>query len=332
MFTPPPPAANAFQEPIRLADWVELNILAEEEEVLSVDSVTAELAGEPPDVADDAEFRSPREDPDDPEGESLPAHWNKLENSTADAFRELSSRAGWLQDHYPLRIAGDIAERNHGTATHNVYRFLVLLRARQLYKAALGDNGRVSGFLFEELVKHALGAYIGARSQTQVRFGVAGGTRGDGLPNAVDAAVRELSTRVHEPMGQVPDRSDGDFKADVVTWKPFGDRLPGQLALIGQATISEGDWGQEEPAKRWTYAALPDRPRLIEWLARPVTAVAFPETLSLTPSTTLRGLEFSSIPFDRLRLLKVLGDQELPEDLVEGMRQWGNGVIAEIPR
>ena len=209
--------------------------------------------------------------------------------------------------------------------------FLVLLRARQLYKDALGDDGRLSGFLFEELVKYALGAYIGACPETQVRFGLAGGARGDGLPNAVDQAVRELSARLHEPIGRVPDGSTGDFKADVVAWRPFGDRVSGQLALIGQATISEGDWEQDEPARRWTDR-LRDRPRLIEWVARPVTAVAFPETLSLTSSTTLHGLAFSSIPFDRLRLLTVLRDQELPEDLADGMRQWGNGVIGGIPR
>ena len=329
MFAPPPPADHPLHVPIRLADWVELNLLTEEEEVMSVDSVTAELAGGPPDVADDSETRSPRDDPDDPNGQSLPGHWNTLEDSTTDAFIELSCRAGWLQDRYPVSIAGDTAERNQGAATQNVYRFLVLLRARQLYRGALGDDGSVSGCLFEKLVKYALGAYIGACPENQVRFGLAGGVRGDGLPNALNEAVRELSARLHEPMGQVPDGRTGDFKADVVAWKPFGDRVSGQLALIGQATISEGDWWRDEPARRWT-----DRggPRLIEWRARPVTAVAFPETLSLMLSTTLDGLPFSSIPFDRLRLLKVLRDQELPEELAEGMRQWGNGVIGEIPR
>ena len=331
MFTPPPPAKSPSHEPIRLADWVELNLLTEEEDVMSVDSVKAELAGGPPDVADDSETRSPRENPDDPSGQSLPGYWNILEDATADAFSELSSRAGWLRDRYPVSIAGETAERNQGTATQNVYRFLILLRARQMYRHALGDDGSVSGLLFEELVKHALGAYIGARPENQVRFGVAGGARGDGLPNALDEAVRALSSRLHEPMGEVPSNSTGDFKADVVAWKPFGDRGSGQLTLIGQATITEGDWGQDEPASRW-ICRRPSRPRLIEWVARPVTAVAFPETLSLTSSTTLHGLSFSSIPFDRLRLLEVLRDQELPKELAEGMRQWGDGVIAGIPR
>ena len=331
MFTPPPdaPRTDTARDPIRLADWIELNLLADEESVMSVDSMIAELAACPPDDADDSEVRSPREDPHDPDGPTLPGHWNALEDVTAEALRELARRAGWLGSQYPLRITQDTAEYSEHTGTRNVYRFLVLLRARQLYGNALGDDGGVSGRLFEDLVKCALGSYICTCQENQVRFGPAGGARGDALPVAVADAVRALSVRTHEEMGVVPRGAKGDYRADAIAWKPFGDGMPGQLIVIGQATISEDDWVDKEPAKRWIER---DAGRLIEWFARPVTAVAFPETLSLTSATVLRGLTYSSIPFDRLRLLKVLRDQHLPEDLAEDIRQWGNGVIGGIPR
>ena len=334
MFAPPTRASNADHDRVRLADWIELNLLADEEEFMSMDSVTAELAGGPPDIGDDSEVRSPREDPHDPDGATLPGHWNTLEDGTAGAFRELSWRARWLRAQYPLHVADDMAEFSRTSETQDVYRFLVLLRARQLYENALGDDGCTSGLLFEEVVKYALGSYIGAPPQNQVRFGVAGGSRGDGLPAPVEQAVQDLSARLHEDMGRVPERATGDFRADAIAWKPFGDDISGQLAIIGQATISEGHWERKEPADRWTERQRDNRdtPRLIEWFARPVTAVAFPETLSLTPSSVRRGLALRSIPFDRLRLLTQLRDSQLPAVLTERMKQWGNAVIGEIPR
>ena len=331
MFQPPPIANDILQDPIRLADWVELNLLTGEEFVMSVDSVTAELAGDPPDEAVDSESRSPYDDPQDPNGQLRLGYWNVAEDHTVDAFAELASRAGWLEDRYPVNVGGDTVQLNQDTVTCDIYRFLVLLRARQLYRNALGDDGQVSGLLFEELVKYALGAYVGVQPTDRVRFGVAGGSRGDGLPNRLECAVQELSRRMHEPLGQVPSGRTGDYKADAVVWKPFGDRNPGQFALIGQATMTEGDWENDEPASRW-IDKQPGDSRLINFLARPMSAVAFPETLSLTPRTTLEGMSFSSIPFDRLRLLSVLHDQLLPFRLTERMRRWEDTVIRSIPK
>ena len=212
-----------------------------------------------------------------------------------------------------------------------VCKFLTLLRARQLYHGALDDDGSESGLLFEDLVKHALGAYVGSSLEHRVRFGIAGGSRGDDLPPPLAEAVEELSRRMSEKSGQVFRNDRGDFKADVVTWKPLGDERPGQLVLIGQATISEGDWMREEPANRWTDREPPDQ-RLIRFFARPLTAVAFPETLSLTPSDTLDGLAFSSVPFDRLRLLSLLSDNDLPTDLREQIKDWSRGLRDKLPQ
>ncbi|MCE2501103.1 MAG: hypothetical protein J4G13_09590 [Dehalococcoidia bacterium] len=331
MFALPPPGDDTSQDRIRLADWIEINLLSREEEIMSVDSVTAELSGDPPDDADDSEFRSPSEDPANPNGQLRPGFWIVSEDSTVDAFGELSRRAGWLRDQYPVNVGHDSAQLNDSAASQDIYRFLVLLRARQLYPNALEDDGEVSGLLFEELTKWAFGAYVGARPDSQVRFGVAGGSRGDGLPQPLAQAVQELGRRTREPTGQVPTAGVGDYKADAVVWKPFGDQVPGQLALIGQATITEGDWEEEEIPARWTDRN-PRQSRLINWRARPVTAVAFPETLDLTPRARLEGMQMPGIPFDRLRLLSVLDGQIFPPQLTEQMRQWGDDMVNRIPK
>ena len=332
MFAPPDLGDKPSEDSIRLADWVELNLLMDEESSVSVTSVADELTRIPPDDSRDSERGSEYEDSQGTDnGEMRIGFRDMAEEKAEAAFLELSTRSGWLKDRYPIELYGDSALLHQDVAAQEVYQFLILLRARQLYQGALDDDGSESGLLFEDLVKHALGAYVGSRLEHRVRFGVAGGSRGDGLPQPLIEAVQKLSTRMFEKSGQVFGNEQGDFKADAVAWKPFGDERPGQLALIGQATISEGDWMRDEPANRWTDRKPPDE-RLIRFFARPLTAVAFPETLSLTSPDTLDGLTFSSVPFDRLRLLSVLSDDDLPSDLRERMKEWGREMRGRLRR
>ena len=325
MFPLPPLDGESFHEPIRLADWVEFNLLLGQEPSVSVTDVTDELAEIPPDDSDDSERRFAA---DLPTGQGF---WEAAEGRAEDAFRELAQRALWLGSHYPLTIDGDTALLNSEAVARGAYGFLVLLRARQMYEDDLGDDGEDSGTLFEDLVKHALGAYVATDVAHRLRFGVAGGTRGDGLPDSLPEAVKELRRRLHEAPGEVPKSAQGDYKGDVVVWKPFGDQRPGQLVLVGQATISEGDWMREEIPNRWTDRRPPER-RLIDFLARPVTAVAFAETLSLTRPDALKGLAstFSGIPFDRLRLLTVLSDDDLPSSLRASMGEWVSATMERL--
>ena len=151
------------------------------------------------------------------------------------------------------------------------------------------------------------------------------------MPLPLKEAVHELGFRMSEEVGMVPDSGEADYRADAIAWRPFGDRRAGQLVLIGQAKISEGAWLDNEPANRWTDKA-PEQDRLIRFVARPVTAVGFPETLSLTKQETLVGANFSSIPFDRLRLLSAVQSEELPKQIRERMRDWGQSMKERLPR
>ena len=311
MFAPPQLAEDYLHDPIRLGDWVEINLLLEEEASVSVTGVADELADIPPDDSSVSERKA--------------LSWEAAEQRAEDVFGELSQRENWLGDRYPVELDGDVALLRQQVEARDCYRFLVLLRARQLYEDALGDDGEEAGLLFEDLVKHALGAYVGARSGHCVRFGVAGGSRGDRLPLPLSEAIQDLSRRMLEKPGEISGPGHDDYKADAIAWSAFGDRRPGQLVLIGQATISEDEWKRKQPASKWTTVE-PGAMRLVDFVARPLTAVAFPETLSLTSSAELHGLPFSSVPFDRLRLLSVLSDGNLPADLRERMKGWGRGM------
>lgn len=328
MFDVPQQVTDSAHDSIRLADWVELNLLMKEEAVMSVVQVTDELASIPPDDSRDSEQRLSY-GPLDEDSEERLGFWEAAEDSAVAGFRELHDRAIWLEDAYPLEVDGETAILTLNGPTHDVYRFLILLRARQLYAGALDDDAEVSGRIFESLVKHALGTY--ADTEHRLRFGVAGGHRGSGLPDALCDAVEVVRHLMREERGSVPASATGDYEADAIVWKPFGDKLPGQLVMIGQATISEGEWTKKEVARRWTERDPPDT-RLVHFLARPVTAVAFPETLSLTSSGTLKGLVFSSIPFDRLRLLSLLRDDSLPNSLRTEMNLWTRDISERLPR
>ena len=326
MYAPPSLSHDPSHDPIRLADWVELNLITEEEATVSVTSIAEELGDLPPDDADESEQRSEQDDGyfrDD--RQSRKGFWDEAENKAEAAFMELAGRASSLGDCYPLDIDGDAALLDESKRTVDIYRFLVLLRARHLYPNALGDDGEESGFLFEDIVTHAIGAYLGVGIKHRVRFGVAKGSRGGGLPLDVEDAIEQLSGLMSEEPGTVPASAEADYRADALAWKPFGDGRGGQIILIGQAKISEGKWLQSEPANRWTDRK-PSQARLIQFVARPTTLVAFPETLSLTNSETISGANFSSIPFDRLRLLKALCCEDLPVNLLQRMEDWGQKI------
>ena len=330
MYAVPSAGHDPSHDPIRLADWVELNLLTGEETSVSVTSVADELGDIPPDDSNQSEQRSDQDDePVRDDGQARKGYWDDAERKAEEAFGELGSRSQSLGSCYPITLVGDAALMEDSSGMIEVYRFLVLLRARHLYSEALDDDGEESGFLFEEFVTEALGAYLNTGPDHRVRFGVAKNSRGGGLPLSAKEAVEELSWRMHEDPGMVPDDASGDYRADAITWKPFRDGIPGQLVLIAQAKISEGEWMDHEPANRWTDKRPPEN-RLVRWVARPLTAVAFPETLSLTKREILGGSNFSSIPFDRLRLLSAIHTKPLPEDLLQRMRIWSSTIVSKL--
>ena len=319
MFALPPDRVDEHVRYVRLADWIEINLLLGEESVISIANLQAELTADPPDSADDSEKRE--------------QFWDAAESLADDAFAELVQRAQWFTSSYPIVVEGEAATLRTLTSHLELWRFVALLRARHLYPNALDDDGSESGQLFEELVCFALGAYTGSRSDHSVRFGPAGGDRGDSFPRLLPDAIRELCARMGEQVGTLPKASGGDYGADVFVWLPFGDRHPGQLVLIGQATISEGKWTSKQPARRWTDSKTGPE-RLIDFVARPVTAVAFVETLSSTSDDILRGLPqtFSSIPFDRLRLLSTLRSAEVPAAFLKRVTQWVERISRNVPQ
>lgn len=297
---------------IWVADWMELELLCG----LSTSVSLTEVA----DVLRDDPFEGGADASDD-QAEIGRASWEAADALATAALAELRDRAAWLEDRYPLTILPDFVSLREDSLELPIYRFLSLVRARHLYSSvrALPDPGQE----FEELVKYAVGSYVGGQV---VRFGPgATGERGDGLPRVLWDAVVELARRMHESANSIRDEGQGDYKVDVIAWKPFGDELPGQVVVLCQSTISQDEWITKLPAKRWVER------RLVHFLANPIQAVAFPETLSVTSNEELRGSNFQAIPFDRLRILGAMDVTMVPESLTERLDDWCSVARGGIP-
>ena len=322
MYVPPARARVDREAPIRVADWIEVNLLTAEEPLLSVTSVAQAMAADPPDQSAQSEHRNDySESPEDAGPAQQERGYWQAANAIAElAFEELRDRAAMFSDRYPILSDGEIAEPNSSFDSPEIATFLSLLRSRHLYEEALQDDGTVAGELFEELLPYALQSFIDTPDQCAVRFGIAGGSRGGGLPAEAKSALDMLADRMNEAQGSLENmRTDVDMGGDAIAWRPFPDCEPGQLTVVGQATISEGKWDRKKPSPKW------DSRRLIGFLARPTIAVGFVETISLNESVVLRAQgdpEYVSIPLDRLRLMFLLRDSYLPAALHERMRIW----------
>ena len=147
MYARPSQAPTSFEEPIQIADWIELNVLTNEEPSVSVADVTATIAADPPDDSTTSEHRL-----DYPDGlEDLgppdlnPGYWQQAEHKAELAFAELRQRSKWFGARYPLIVGGETAAASSCFDSDAVASFLTLLRSRHLYQTSLHRNTRQRG-------------------------------------------------------------------------------------------------------------------------------------------------------------------------------------------
>ncbi len=329
MYARPSRATTSSEETIQIADWIELNVLTEEESAVSLAEVTAMIAADPPDDSTTSEHRldypAGLEDLD--RADMSPGYWEQAENTAESAFLELRQRSEWFGARYPLTVNGESATASSCFDSGAIASFLTLLRSRHLYHHALGDDGEVAGELFEELLPHVLRGYLGTNRDSSIRFGVSGGSRGSELPLQTDDALDELSRRMHEPRGNLTGLPNGrDYGGDGIAWKALGDSHPGKLVAIGQATISQQEWPKKHPSPKWKSGAL------IKFLTQPTIVIAFVESISLITKAERDGLpeEFSALPFDRFRILYILRDRDLPSSLRKRMENWTGQMLERL--
>ena len=300
-------------EAIVLADWIEIEALLGGGQVL-LEEIAELMYSEPDDFSSDNDTGASRD---------------KQYESTESAFIELQNRSRWLREFYPMTVESDAVWISKNSPCYRLYSFLVGLRARQIYGGGSFEDPQEPSAIFEEIVTEAARQYVCGASDHRARFGVANhinrrAYRGDGLPRKFPAAVASLAQRLHEE-GISAIQGEGDGGIDAIGWHSFGDRRPGQLVFLVQATIGEGDWRMKPVPDEWRMGSY------IDFVAEPLTGSAFVESLSMYDDTILRGSS-CGIPLDRLRIVSLISDSDLAEEWIHRMETWTHWLTERLPQ
>ncbi len=215
------PLPPSLKDVIKLADWLELYALSSADRNGSGGDLERQLSRSSAFEEDDR--RRPRE---------------RLEETVAKVFAELSLRATAAGMAYPFSVDGSVLQARRYWRTRSSYLFCLCL-------SYFGDGRKAAEEvyprrMFEVLCTHVAGRYIGGMG---VRFGSP--RTGAEIPASFHQAVDDLcQNRIREgqgfPKGQRAHWAK-DYGLDVVAWRDAPDQLPGKLLLFG-ACASGGDW------------------------------------------------------------------------------------------
>lgn len=317
-----PPSAH------QLADWVELRLVVDDVESVSLadlhDVLRDPLMDEPPDdfdkfdldeatVGAEAALRSRLH-----EQESLSLSVTDL--VVNGAMQQLLTRATGMKEHSPYTVSSECVRRTFA-GTDLVQRFLTLLAARLHYHVNEDLPPQLPAILFERLVAVALKNMLG----TSKRFGWP--YRDDGIEGNFPEAVARLAELMDERRGNSYSVSPStkDQGLDVAAWRSFGDGMPYQAVLLCQCGI-----GKDLEDKNISTAVWSD---IIAFSNTPLTALAFPIHIEEWSSEKRFELSRKSgVLLDRIRLSSLVKDEQLPAELREDIAQWCNGAVEKIPR
>jgi hypothetical protein len=171
--------------------------------------------------------------------------------------------------------------------------------------------------LFENLSEIAARQYVSGES---VRFGF---PRRE-IPAGFREALAMICTRLGE--GRVADISDASRRAkddglDIVAWRPFPDRRPGQFIMFGQcaATSKWRDKTNELLPGAFTNLHLCEQLHV-----DPVKGFFTPFRLPV--DRWREGSTYGGILFDRCRISFLTNDQDPPSGLVD----WCEATVQEL--
>jgi len=291
------------------------------------------LASEPPEVhADWLEWRALSEGyvswadhqrdlgiGGDDEGEDVEVEADSFEMLIDDVAAELTERvaACGRGDRYPFNVSPEGLVRNPGDSVR-VYDFLLLLSLFGRESESTVSRGER---LFEDLCAEALGAYLGRpRDGITARvFGFPRRIGPKGFAPAVDQLCRDMGEGIQHC--ETPRASQQkDAHLDLVAWRGFPDRKPGQLMAFGQCATG-GNWFQKIHELRpdaWCRLWLEKTP-----LVTPVGSLFVPHRIER--DRWREASAYGGIVFDRCRISWLVPD--IPEELESAIHDWVGGVL-----
>jgi len=274
------------KDPIKVADWAELNALYSRTRQLSLEAVGSEIDIEGTLYEEPVEADVP---------EALPSELS--ESLVASAAAEIKRRIQVSAGAYPFELSGGVIKASVDIS-YLPYIFCLLVADREFYSPGEQQSTR----LFEHLVRNALNAYLGGEA---VRFGAPRDTMPQGIINAVER-LAQLTGNRKLSNGYAVNARDQDLGLDVAAWKDFPDKRWGKVELYIQCTT----------AQEWEYKKrdcnLDEWRGILYWPFEPILGLAVPYVVSdydwarESPGVLL---------MDRIRIASILRGRDLSSDL-----------------
>jgi hypothetical protein len=271
----------AEKNPIKIADWIELQTLYSASEVFSLEELRSNIDIDGT-LIDEEETTK-----------KLP--YELSEELVASTEIEIGRRTQILQRAYPFILSNGILQISIDL-NFIPYIFCLLVADREFY--IQGDQQ--SSRLFEHLASIAAAKYLGGES---VRFGAPRDTMPKGVNDALDELARLTGNRKMKN-GYPTNADDRDLGLDVAAWKNFSDQYWNKMELYMQCTTA-----QEWELKKHD-CDLDEWRGIIYWPFCPIKALAIPYVLA---EDEWKREACGVLLMDRLRIASVLEGEELPD-------------------
>ena len=265
-------------DPVRLADWAELQILYSGDTGISFESIR---------TATDVEGLLDEEDSND--SAIIPNEVS--EHLIADTVREVERRMVDGGEGYPFWKNVDRLEIRPGAHRWTAYAFCLMVCDRDYW-----TNSDPSPRMFEHIASTALQSYLQGSS---FRFGWPRNAPEQQIKVALERLAEQTGDRLLSVYPVKP--TDKDLGLDVVGWKDFADRAASKVLVYMQCATGE-DW----PAKRSDLDLSPGGVwnQIMGWTTQPVKALAIPYVVS--PGDDWERSIPGILLMDRLRISSVL--------------------------
>lgn len=283
-------------------DWIEADVLFDDEELSSSDIVDALMEEN---VYDNSDMAMQRVD---------------------DALTEIRRRHAWIPKTSPFVLKPGRISRCRTWKASSAHSFCLLLSLAQWYTdwaKQLGCNYAEQGELFEELTKESLVRQF--QGWQILRTGWSRTSR-ENLSDIVSRIAGKLGESVGNVERWTTDRAK-DGGLDLVCYRPFADKRVGIPVYLVQCA-SGADW-----TEKLHTPCLNIWGKIIDWAAAPKTGFATPLAFEDGPFIRNCGL-VDGMLLDRYRLLAAGGYRKnwLSSDLRRRLLKWAKPRVAALPR
>ena len=232
------------------------------------------------------------------------------ETFISDIWRELINREK-LYSVAPFKVELLSIEPNDGFSPKIEYCACLIM---SLFGAEAGAGPITK--LFERLTSEAVKRYLSGEAN------VFGWPTEEGTQASIKTRIIEVSNRLNEKFAESPAEKYKDRGLDVIGWKPFGEKRSSQIVVLLQcaAGINWRKKTMDLPMRAWE--------QYIHWACNPIKAFAVPCIISSREWHDVS--KEAGILFDRIRILNLLQEGEIDEDLGNELEVWINNKLTEL--